>query len=104
MPQQIRCGQFHSALGPLTLAQGASDGDRLLTIRPEAVRLGPGENARTARVTALAFLGTQTRVDLVVDGVALQALTSPDTASGLALGTDVTISLPPGALWLLPQD
>ena len=104
IPGTAQRGQFHSALDPLTLAQGTSDGDRLLTIRPEAVRLGPGENARTARVTALAFLGTQTRVDLVVDGVALQALTSPDAASGLALGTDIPISLPPGALWLLPQD
>ncbi|RYI32992.1 MAG: ABC transporter ATP-binding protein, partial [Acetobacteraceae bacterium] len=102
IPGTVRSGVFHSSLGPLALSADATDGDHLMTIRPEALRLGLGENARTARVTGLTFLGTQTRVDLDLDGIALQALVSPDAAGGLAQGAEVPISLPPEALWLLP--
>lgn len=96
-------GQFHSALGPLTLPNGLPEGDRILTLRPEALRLGPGENSRSARVRAVSFLGTQSRVELSVGGIALHAITTPDTASGLHAGDDITVSLPAEALWLLPS-
>lgn len=99
-----RDGAFHSALGPLALPPAAPAGNCLLTLRPEALRFGPGENARTARVTSVTFLGTQTRVELSVAGVPLQALTSPDAARGMSPGDEVTVSLPPEALWLLPSD
>lgn len=97
-------GRFDGPLGPLDLPPGVADGPGLLTIRPEALRLGPGPNARTARIDAVTFLGTQTRVDLSLAGVALQALTNPDTARGLCPGTETPISLPPEALWLLPKE
>lgn len=102
IPGSARGGRFHSALGPLILPDGAPEGDHLLTFRPEALRLGPGENSREARVTALTFLGTQTRVALEVAGIALQALTTPDAARSLRPGDRITIALPPEALWLLP--
>lgn len=101
IPGSARGGRFHSALGPLILPDGAAEGDHLLTFRPEALRLGPGENSRAARVTALTFLGTQTRVALEVAGIALQALTTPDAARSLQPGDRITIALPPEALWLL---
>ena len=107
IPGTARGGQFHSPLGPLTLPPAAPEGDRILTVRPEALRLGPGENSREnsrpARVTALTFLGTQTRVDLSVNGTALSALTTPFAAQGLSPGDEITLSLPPDALWLLPR-
>lgn len=102
IPGTARGGQFHSALGPLMLPPTAAAGDHLLTIRPEALRLSAGENSRSARLTALTFLGTQTRVELSLGGLTLQALTSPDSARGLSVGDDITVSLPPDALWLLP--
>lgn len=102
IPGTVRGGQFHSALGPMALPAGSAQGDHLLTIRPEALRLGPGENSRPAQVTALTFLGTQTRVDLSVDGIALQALAPPDAARTLGPGDRITVALPPEALWLLP--
>ena len=104
LPGRSAAGLHHSAIGPLTLPPDAPEGEQILTIRPEALRLGPGPNSRPARVTALAFLGTQTRISLSVAGVALEALTSPDQAQGLDEGAEVTVSVPPEAIWLLPPD
>lgn len=104
LPGQSRGGVFQSALGALTLPPGTAEGEGILTLRPEALRLGPGPNSRLARVEAVTFLGTQTRVNLTVEGCALQALTSPDLAAALVPGTSLTVSLPPEALWLLPPD
>lgn len=106
IPGTARDGRFHSALGPLTLPSGAPEGDHILSFRPEALRLSPeaksGSNNRTARVTAVTFLGTQTRVELDIEGTALQALTTPDAAHALQPGDRITVALPPEALWLLP--
>jgi putative spermidine/putrescine transport system ATP-binding protein len=95
-------GTFHCPLGPLTLPEGAPEGDRLLTFRPEALRLAPGPNTLRARVKAVTFLGTQTRTTLSVSGLDLQALTTPDQAAALHPGMETEISLPLDALWLLP--
>jgi ABC-type Fe3+/spermidine/putrescine transport system ATPase subunit len=102
IPGTVRAGAFQSPLGPLAHPVGTADGAYILTIRPEALRLGPGPNSRPARVEAVTFLGTQTRVTLSVAGIALQALTSPDNAPATQIGAEITVSLPPEALWLLP--
>ena len=103
IPGTSSAGVFDSPLGPLVLPHGLRDGPGLLTIRPEAIRLGPGPNPVAAQITGLTFLGTQTRVELLAEsGVRLQALTNPDTARDLSQSTTVPVSLPPGALWLLP--
>jgi putative spermidine/putrescine transport system ATP-binding protein len=99
---QARSGQFECDLGPLALPPGVSDGPGLMTIRPEALRLGLGPNQRTARIAALAFLGSLTRVELDLSGRSLQALVTPDNARSLTFGAEVPLSLPPDALWILP--
>jgi ABC-type Fe3+/spermidine/putrescine transport system ATPase subunit len=95
---------FHCALGCLSLPEGTPQGPGILTIRPEAIRLGPGPGARPARVLSTAFLGTQARIMLQVDGEKLEALSSPDTLAGLAPGSGLEISLPEDALWVVPDD
>lgn len=102
IPGSVRGTRFHSALGPLTLRPGLPDGERVLTLRPEALRLGPGENSLPAQVAGVTFLGTQSRIGLSVNGTVLYALVSPDAARGLHVGDTLTVSLPPDALWLLP--
>lgn len=102
LPGRVRAGQFHTAFGPLALPPGAPDGAHLLTIRPEALHLGPGPNQHSARIEAVTFLGTQTRIALSLAGTGLQALVSPQDARTLHEGTTTTVSLPPDALWLLP--
>ena len=101
IPGQSQDGRFRSALPALTLPPGAPSGDRLLTIRPEAIVLGDGPNRLAARVVSVTFLGTQTRVALDVNGVSLQALTNPATAP--TRGDLIQVSLPPQALWLMPR-
>ncbi|WP_374434811.1 ABC transporter ATP-binding protein [Tabrizicola sp.] len=101
LPGEARGRTFHSPIGPLTLPQ-AAQGAHLLTIRPEALRLSPGPNAATALVQSVTFLGTQTRVLVRIGDTVLQALTVPDAAVALVPGAEITVSLPPEALWLLP--
>jgi ABC-type Fe3+/spermidine/putrescine transport system ATPase subunit len=103
IPGSARSGRFDYDLGPLDLPTGTTDGPALLTLRPEALRLGPGPNQRAARILSLGFLGSLTRVELSVSGVALQALMTPDSARTLTPGAEVPVSLPPEALWVLPS-
>jgi ABC-type Fe3+/spermidine/putrescine transport system ATPase subunit len=96
-------GMFQSALGRLVLPDGAARGQGVLTIRPEAIRLGKGAvNTLTAMVTDRIYMGTQTRLKLQVGEVALEAVVSPDLAEGITQGQEVGIHLPPQALWVMP--
>ena len=104
LPGRAAGAVFQSPLGPLNLAPDSRQGEGILTIRPEALRFGTGPNARTARIEAVTFLGTQTRVDLSVAGFPLAALTTPDQARDLIAGKEMTVSLPGEALWLLPGE
>jgi ABC-type Fe3+/spermidine/putrescine transport system ATPase subunit len=103
LPGRSGAGVFHTAIGALPLPPGLAEGPGLLTIRPEALRLGPGPGARPARVTGSAFLGTQTRIELDLGGTRLVALLPPDAARGLTPGDTVPVALPPGALWVIPD-
>jgi ABC-type Fe3+/spermidine/putrescine transport system ATPase subunit len=96
-------GRFHSALGPLRLPEDAPVGPGTLTFRPEAVRIGgAGENAVTARLVERIYLGTQTRLRMVVGEVAIEAVLSPDLVEGLVVGDSLTLTLPQQTLWVLP--
>ena len=103
-PGVARTGLFDCDLGPLDLPPGIADGPGLLTIRPEALRFGSGPNQRTARIAAITFLGTLSRVDLGVAEAGIQALVGPDVARSLTPGSDVTVAFPPDSLWVLPPD
>jgi ABC-type Fe3+/spermidine/putrescine transport system ATPase subunit len=95
-------GVFDSALGRLTLPKGARGGPGLLTIRPEAIRIGAAPvNAVAARVTERLYLGTQTRLTLAVGDATLDAVLSPDLVEGVAPGDGITINLPPASLWVM---
>ncbi len=96
-------GVFRSAIGAFTLPPGLPEGPGILTIRPEAVVLGPGPDARAATVRACTFLGTQTRVDLDLAGTPLQALVAPGLASTLQPDQPVGVTLPPASLWIIAE-
>ncbi len=102
IPGTARAGQFQTSFGLLALPPESAEGAHLLTIRPESILLGPGPNPLTARVKAVTFLGTQSRVDLSVAGHPLRAVVAPDAARSLRAGDSIPIALPPTALWLLP--
>jgi ABC-type Fe3+/spermidine/putrescine transport system ATPase subunit len=96
-------GRFLGPPGPLHLPDGAPEGPGHLTIRPEAVRLGPaGVNALPARVAERQFLGPRTRLRLLAGEVEVEADLPPDQARDLPPGSETTIHLPPGNLWMIP--
>lgn len=99
---RVKGAQFLGPFGALALADTAANGPATLTIRPEAILLGPGPNALTATVQDCCFLGTQSRVTLDLSGTILQALASPEAVRTLTPGDKIGVTLPPDALWVLP--
>jgi ABC-type Fe3+/spermidine/putrescine transport system ATPase subunit len=105
VPGRAAAGRFDSALGPLLLPAGLPEGSGWLTFRPEAVRIGGAAvNAIGTRVAETRFLGTRTRLSLLVGPVAIEAVVPPDLADGIAPGDPLTINLPPASLWVIPAD
>jgi ABC-type Fe3+/spermidine/putrescine transport system ATPase subunit len=102
VPGQSGGGVFHSALGALRLPDGAHSGPGRLTFRPESVQIGgAGENTLTARLVERQFQGTTTRLRLAVAGLMIEAHVGPDQAAGLTPGSDLAVTLPAQALWVL---
>jgi ABC-type Fe3+/spermidine/putrescine transport system ATPase subunit len=103
LPGRVVSGGFEGPFGRLTLAAGAPEGPGLLTVRPEAVRLGPASvNALAAVVAGRSYLGSRTRLSLRVGPAVIDADLPPDLAEGVGPGDSLTIHLPPDALWVMP--
>ena len=98
---RARDGTVETPLGSLSLARAAWPGDVTLTIRPEAVRLGAGENSFPALITRVVYLGTRVDCGLEANGVRLTVAVPPD--AGVREGEGVTVSLPAGSLWALDE-
>ncbi len=96
-------GTVETPLGRLRIAKTAPPGNVTLTIRPEAVRLGPpdegGENSFSARVTEAAYLGTRIACSLVAAGVELRVALPPHARP--RVGDEVSARLPAESLWAL---
>jgi ABC-type Fe3+/spermidine/putrescine transport system ATPase subunit len=94
---------FECALGKVRLPAGLPKGPGTLTIRPEALRLGPAAGAIPAVVNRITFLGSQSRVELSAAGQPLQALVSPEAARAMTIGQVVGVTLPARELWVVPD-
>ncbi len=97
---------FESALGKLALPEGAISGSGKLTFRPENIRINAtktDENTLKAVVNERIFLGTQTRLRLVVGDEKLDAIANPNEVENISTGDSVNISLPASSLWVLPK-
>jgi ABC-type Fe3+/spermidine/putrescine transport system ATPase subunit len=94
---------FDCALGRFALPPGAASGPGILTFRPEAIQFGPAPGALRARVLSTEFLGTQGRVEMMVADQRLVALTGPETATALSIGSEVPVTIPVGAMWVIPK-
>ena len=101
IPGLVSNTTFTSDLPRLHLPENAPPGPGILTIRPEAIRLGPGANALDARVTDRSFRGTQIRLTLQVAGTVLCADLPPNQAAGINAGDAIQIHLPPASLWVM---
>jgi putative spermidine/putrescine transport system ATP-binding protein len=94
-------GTVETPFGSLSLARAATPGEVTLTIRPEAVRLGEGENSFYARITRVVYLGTRIECGLDANGVALRVAVSPDAR--VREGEKVAARLPAKSLWVLRE-
>jgi len=94
--------RFGTALGALAVEAPLGQA-QCLTIRPEAVALGPGPNPVDARLIERQFLGTQVALRFEAAGQSLYAQVPPSAANGLETGASVTLHLPPAALWPLAK-
>ena len=102
IPGRSSGGGFDCALGRLLLPEGAPSGEGCLTLRPEAIEPGEGENALTLRVIETRFEGLLTRITAEGSGLRLEALMRAGAARGAVPGQDVRWRLPREALWVLP--
>ena len=95
--------RVETPLGTFRLRKPVPPGDVTLTIRPEALRLGPpdegGENSFAARVSGAAYLGTRISYTLQAQGTYLRAALPPHTR--LTVGERTNVRLPADSLWPL---
>jgi len=96
---RVRNGAAETPLGSLKLGGASASGDVTLTIRPEAVRLGGGENSFPARITRVIYLGTRISCGLQANGVSLRMAVATDAR--VREGENVTVRLPAESLWVL---
>ena len=94
----------HVADGELVLERhrmplDGGDGDALVTVRPEHVRLDPSSSWRL-RVADVVYVGTHNQVRLVGHGLSLDAHVGLDHVP--APGDEVGVAVPPEHLWRIP--
>ena len=99
VPGRMTDGRFQSAIGSFQTASAMSDGS-MLTIRQEAIEVGPGPNAFSARVRRSMYLGTLLRVWVETAAGDIE-FTAPPGAQ-YTDGADVTLRFPPEHIWVLP--
>jgi putative spermidine/putrescine transport system ATP-binding protein len=76
------------------------DGDVLITVRPEAVEVGPGENSVGALVKTAIYMGTYTHLQVDVGGKMWDVHSRVDDR--IAVGDAIKIRLPAEGIWALP--
>jgi ABC-type Fe3+/spermidine/putrescine transport system ATPase subunit len=76
------------------------DGDVLITVRPEAVEVGPGVNSIDGLVKTAIYMGTHTHLQIDIDGKVWDVHSRVDDR--IAVGDQIKIRLPPDGIWALP--
>lgn len=99
-------GQVRTALGELTVPDGAPSGDEVLVVvRPERLVVVPVDRAQVVgTVRHVRFLGTRTRAQLDVAGQRLVVDTAGGELADVGPGRPVGLQLPASALWTVPHD
>jgi ABC-type Fe3+/spermidine/putrescine transport system ATPase subunit len=90
------------------LAAQAPQGEVLLTVRPEQIRLSTQAsntpNQVQGRIRSRIYVGTYTRYKLQVGEYELEAVRSADLANELHEGDAVTVEFPSDRLWVVTGD
>lgn len=92
-----------TGVGQLTVVPGSfnvPDGDVLITVRPEAVEVGPGENSVDGLVRTAIYMGTHTHLQVEIGGRMWDVHSRVDQR--VAAGDEIKIRLPATGIWALP--
>lgn len=101
IPGFVADGRFVTDLGAFALGHEAQAGPGTLTIRQEAIEIGPGANAFEVKVERSIYLGTATRVFVAAGGVPLQLTVGP--GHRFIDGSTLMLRFPPEHLWVIPD-
>lgn len=95
---------FDCSFGKLTVQNDVNQGNGLLTVRPENVRLNmPPRTPNTLAATVIdkIYLGTQTRLKIRIGEELLDIVTNPAEVENINIGAGIDVTLPADVLWVL---
>jgi len=101
IPAHLDGRMAQTPLGPLQLDQPHPPGPACLCVRPEALRLGSGNNSFEARVQAISYRGDHLYCELLAGNLPLEAKLPSDAQ--LKHGDRLQLHMAPQALWRLPE-
>ncbi len=96
----VTTDQGRLRINPATAQVG--DGPVLVTVRPEAVEVGPGDNSVRAKVQTAIFMGTYTHLQVDIGGNTWDVHSR--VAERVVVGDTIDLRLPVESLWPLPAD
>lgn len=103
----VKRGQeVETPLGVLHVdAQDIADGPVIVTIRPENLGLGEGEeNAIQARIRSHVYVGTHTRFKVEADGSQFEVVADAASAERFQDGEVLPLGFPREKIWLVPPE
>jgi len=105
LPGTLSGNTVSTEAGPLRIDEVSptvSDGPVLVTVRPEAVEVGPGDNTVSAVVRTAIFMGTYTHLQVDIRGNSWDIHSR--VSSRVVVGDTIDVQLPAESLWALPDD
>jgi ABC-type Fe3+/spermidine/putrescine transport system ATPase subunit len=102
VPGRVVAGRFESALATFEVGHEMPQDGTVLTIRQEAIEVGPGPNTFTARVLRSMYLGTLFRVWVETAAGEIEFTAPPGHA--FRDGDELALRFPPEHIWVFPPE
>ncbi len=106
VPGQYHDGSVQTSIGCFRLASSAvPNGEAVMSIRPEAIDIGAdGENTVKGSLLSHVYVGTHTRLKVVVSDAHFELVADPSIARQFHDGDEIPLRFPPTKIWLLPPE
>jgi len=99
-------GLFESSVGKFKIPEICMKGEGILTFRPENIQISDSKstlNSVKAKIIEKIFLGTQTRLKLLINSEVIQVIANPNEVENTETGVEIFINFPPSSLWVMPK-
>jgi len=106
-PGQQTAKNFKCDLGNFSAPRTqVSDGNAILNIRPEDVRLSSKDesNTLTGKILSQVYVGTHSRMQVSANGHQIHLVTDADIVKRYQPGDEITLRFPEEKLWVLPPE